>query len=77
MVHVLPVEARLKRSLAPIDATEGDARSNGAALSSYGLSAALYDVVAKVGSPVSASGFSFSVSGLYIRNSTDVRNNVA
>jgi hypothetical protein len=33
--------------------------------------------MAKVGSPVSASGFSFSVSGLYIRNSTDVENNVA
>jgi hypothetical protein len=41
------------------------------------LSAAAYDIKARLGSPVAASGFSFSVSGLYVRNSTDVRNNVA
>jgi hypothetical protein len=76
-VTMVYVDDVVSPSTAPSVATEVDARANGTASSSYGLSAALYDVAAKVGSPVSASGFSFSVSGLYVRNSTDVRNNVA
>jgi len=76
-VTMVYVDDVVSPSTAPSVATEVDARANGTTSSSYGLTAALYDVMAKVGSPVSASGFSFSVSGLYIRNSTDVRNNVA
>ena len=61
----------------PSVAAEVDARCAGNASTCYGLSAAVYDVAARLGYPVAASGFSFSVAGLYIKNATDARNNVA
>jgi len=76
-VTMVYIDDVISPSSAPSVATEVDARCGGAASECYGLSAAAYDIEARLGSPVAASGFSFSVSGLYVRNSTDVRNNVA
>ncbi|MCC5998598.1 MAG: hypothetical protein LM573_05930, partial [Thermofilum sp.] len=76
-VTMVYIDDVISPSSAPSVATEVDARCGGAASECYGLSAAVYDVKARLGSPVAASGFSFNVSGLYMRNSTDVRNNVA
>lgn len=61
----------------PSLATEVDAygRAGNPALD-YGVAAAVYDVASALGS-VQAAGFHLSVSGLYVRNATDARNNVA
>ena len=64
-------------STPPSVATEVDAKCAGDPGTCYGLSATTYDVSARLGSPVAASGFSFSLKGLYVKNATDARNNVA
>ena len=76
-VTIVYVDDTSSPSNPPSVATEVDARCADNPSSCYGLSAAVYDVAAKVGSPVAASGFTFSVRGLYVKNDSDVRNNVA
>jgi hypothetical protein len=56
-------------------ATEVDAYgAAGNPATDYGVSAAIYDVS---GWGASASNFTFSIAGMYVRNATDIRNNVA
>jgi hypothetical protein len=64
-------------STPPSVATEVDARCTGDPSACYGLSAAVYSIGARLGAPVAAAGFSFSVKGLYVKSASDVRNNVA
>jgi len=64
-------------STPPSVATEVDAKCTGDPSACYGLSAAVYSIGARLGSPVAAAGFSFSVKGLYVKSASDVRNNVA
>jgi len=61
----------------PSVAAEVDARCAGSPTACHGLSAAVYDVVARLGHPVAASSLSFSALGLYVKSSADARNNVA
>jgi hypothetical protein len=76
-VTMVYVDDASSPSTPPSVATEVDARCAGDPSACYGLSAAAYDVGARLGYPVAAAGFSFSVKGLYLRNATDARNNVA
>ncbi len=62
-------------STPPSVATEVDAYgAAGNPATDYGVSAAIYDVS---GWGASASNFTFSIAGMYVRNATDIRNNVA
>jgi hypothetical protein len=76
-VTMVYVDDASSPSAPPSVATEVDARCAGDPSACYGLSAAAYDVGARLGYPVAAAGFSFSVKGLYLKNATDARNNVA
>ncbi|MCS7104828.1 MAG: hypothetical protein NZ954_04605 [Thermofilaceae archaeon] len=74
---VVYVDRITSPSTPPSLATQVDAfGSTGNPLADYGVAAAIYNVAEKWGT-VYAAGFSFNVSGLYVRDATDVRNNVA
>ncbi|MEM1849447.1 MAG: hypothetical protein QW518_09540 [Thermofilaceae archaeon] len=70
------VDPALSPSSPPSVATEVDAYGGtGNPAQDYGVAAAVYDVTRWGAVP--AAGFSFTVQGLYLRNATDTRNNVA
>ncbi|MEM2275309.1 MAG: hypothetical protein QXD46_08085 [Thermofilum sp.] len=73
LVYVDPARSP---SSPPSVATEVDAYGGtGNPAQDYGVAAAVYDVASW--GTVPAAGFSFTVQGLYLRNATDARNNVA
>ncbi|MEM2678633.1 MAG: hypothetical protein QXU62_08310, partial [Thermofilaceae archaeon] len=70
------VDPERSPSSPPSMATEVDAYGGaGSPAQDYGVAAAVYDVTRWGAVP--AAGFSFTVQGLYLRNATDARNNVA
>ncbi|MEM4898808.1 MAG: hypothetical protein QXM99_00205 [Thermofilum sp.] len=70
------VDPERSPSSPPSVATEVDAYGGtGNPAQDYGVAAAVYDVASWGAVP--AAGFSFTVQGLYLRNATDARNNVA